>query len=374
MSETKKRLELRSVFDLGLPSVGSREALCDSEAGIYLTASEEYPAPDPYVVLESSSSKINRFLDPTHPYKTPGFFFAKLSGPLYFTYCNLTATDDGDIIREGYPNRNAPFDAWPFTYLPGRERRKDGYYYDREPAFYLPHDVLIGAHSSAGVFGHFLLDTVSTALLFRNQLIEERLKLALFEPSPWMLDLLSAAGIPAGSILVIPQRIVRFRSAIVTSALSATSTYSPGSIVTGMYETLRKAMPRPLSIPPLRIFLLRGEKAKRIANEIEVAAVFADAGFLAAKPHHLSIECQMILASSADIIAGSFGSGHALSGLMAAGSVAIEFLPPDKEDAWFLRLAARRHLDHRIVVTGEDGKVNIEWLKSRLESLFTRSG
>lgn len=331
---------------------------------------EHYPAPAPTVSLNPSALRTNRFLSPPRPYSFGPFFLAKLRSPLYLKYCNLVATPDGVLIHESYPNRGATFGKWPFTYLPGIESTDEGYIYSPGPAVDVPDDVLIVAHSSASVFGHFVMDSLSVAISLRRQIVQRGLKIALFQPQQWMLDLLRFAGIPQTSIITLSERIVRFRSAIITSALAAQTTYTPGSLAVETFDHLRRRTFLRARVPPLKLFLRRGGATARMSNESEVADLFAEAGYAVLSPHKMSIPTQMAIASGAVAVAASYGSGHALSGFMSAGATVIELLPSDAEDNWFIRLAARRHLNHRIVVVERSANVDVQSLKTQLEGLL----
>jgi hypothetical protein len=99
----------------------------------------------------------------------------------------------------------------------------------------------------------------------------------------------------------------------------------------------------------VKVFLDRDSARRRVINQKEVVQYFADAGFVIAKPEHMSLQAQIDLFSRAEVIVGQTGAGLA-NMLFAPEKARIIVLSGNPEDpgphSYFPNLA--RALGHEM--------------------------
>jgi capsular polysaccharide biosynthesis protein len=170
-------------------------------------------------------------------------------------------------------------------------------------------------------FGHFLLETVPR--LWARDLassLGRRLCVLRGEAfSPWQARLLELAGIDPGDIVRIgaPAILADVVQPAPLHELHQRTHPQLQPLTGAMVEAARV---RSAAKPAPRLYLTRRHAAKRaLINEDEVIAVFERRGFVIVAPERLPVEDQLVLAASAERLAGPSGSQMHLSMFQPSG-------------------------------------------------------
>ncbi len=293
-------------------------------------------------------------------------FYAGLSDVFYHPYCNILTHNDEIVYEDTIAETGRSFDAWPLNHLQlGQVRQQD----EREclPKIWGP--TLIGGHSSMGIFGHFLLDTLPVIIRYREMLNSGEVKIAFFTLTDWIQSFLKLANVDTNSIISLDIQPTWFSHSIISHHHSAKTTQYPCANVDISFEILRERISGDGSFE--KVFFLRGNAAKRLRNEPEVAALFASRGFVILDPQKFSVEKQAQIVKNATVFASVFGSGFSLCPLMAAGGSVIELSPGNIVDHWLRRLVARFHLRHfNIIYDGETLAIDVAALAKALDRIL----
>ncbi|TPL92823.1 glycoside hydrolase family 99-like domain-containing protein [Mesorhizobium sp. B2-3-10] len=206
-----------------------------------------------------------------------------------------------------------------------------------ETATEIDADVIIPMHRSQA-FGHVVFDVIPQLLAFRDEIIAERLRVVLSTKAPkWLIRMLSVWGFLPHHFLILDAASTaayRFRSAIVSNALTTFTTFFPHPETADLMSRTLVSPPAVQDFPARRIYLGRSSETtnsgRTITNEAELQAALVKRGFKIIDPATLAYSDQIDLFSGAEIIVGAHGSAFANLLWSKAGTVVIDLMP----DAW----------------------------------------
>jgi hypothetical protein len=165
---------------------------------------------------------------------------------------------------------------------------------------------------SAFNYGHYLLDMFPLAFLARQLLVDRRLNYVVDRTTPLMLDVIYRSlyqlGIGLDQMVIAGAAPQRVESLIVVDGVSEHGSYlSP--LAVGALESLALTV---VPGPPRRLFVLRANAPQRLlANQDEVAARFAEAGYEVIDPGALSLAEQIVAFRAAERVVGVMGAAMA---------------------------------------------------------------
>lgn len=171
--------------------------------------------------------------------------------------------------------------------------------------------------------------------------------------APMEREALEFAGVDGASIFEMPNRtFVRVTELWVPPrGLQGASGIVPEAV--HALNTLCRAGAR----RGTRVFISRaGARRRRIAHEIDVAALLERHGFEIVVPEHMSIERQADLFSAADVIVAVHGAGLTNLVFATEGALVIELQPPALDDARMMlywNVATARRLRYVQVICAE---------------------
>jgi capsular polysaccharide biosynthesis protein len=265
----------------------------------------------------------------------------------------------GDRVRAGYPETKKPT---------GTERRIPS-------AIYLGH---LMDH-----YGHFLMETVSTFWAI-PYLQEQRF---LFHPflfgasiKPWMKPFFVSNGISSSKVEVIDSDL------LVDHLLVPERSYGVNTFLHVRQAEVYRAVKNmvELAVVPKgvgrHVFVSRSRLSKNIRGVTNAAAfdqAMERSGFAVIFPETMTIEEQVRIYASADILCGFAGSALHNCVFMEPGSHLIE-LGDARTPTFTLRtqnmcceLARVRlsHIDYRSMSAPRDDEIDIEWTVSQVQAL-----
>jgi len=165
---------------------------------------------------------------------------------------------------------------------------------------------------SAFNYGHYLLDMFPAAFLAKQLLGDQRLTYVVDRTTPLMLDVIYRSlyqlGVGLDQLVIAGPEPQRVESLIVLDGVSEHGSYlSPLAI--GALESLALTV---VPGPPRRLFVLRANAPQRLlANQAEVAARFAEAGYQVIDPGALSLPEQIVAFRAAERVVGVMGAAMA---------------------------------------------------------------
>jgi capsular polysaccharide biosynthesis protein len=206
-----------------------------------------------------------------------------------------------------------------------------------EAATEIDADVIIPMHYSQA-FGHVVFDVVPQLLAFRDEIVAERLRIVLSTKAPrWLIRMLSVWGFLPHHFLILDAAntaAYRFRSAIVSNALTTFTTFFPHPESADLMARTLETTPAIQDQPARRIYLGRSSETaysgRTITNEAELQAALVKRGFKIIDPATLTYPDQIALFADAEIVVGAHGSAFANLIWSRAGTVVFDLMP----DAW----------------------------------------
>lgn len=185
---------------------------------------------------------------------------------------------------------------------------------------------LAGPHlflgNAFGHFGHFLLEGLSRLWALRHFL---DLPVVLYNATlaSWQMEILAALGLESDRLVLLDEPAIVERLIIPSAAydlhVSCTArmgeTWDAIAVAVGQHGDGTAQGPE-------RIYLSRSlfPHNRRLNNEHEVEAVFAELGFSIIHPQTMPILDQIKMAAGADVVAGAAGSAMYLSAFQAVGA------------------------------------------------------
>lgn len=201
-------------------------------------------------------------------------------------------------------------------------------------------DVILPFHASFA-FGHCMFDVLPQILLFEEEIRGGSLKIVLPTEHPqWVWNLLSYWGFTSDQVVQLPSRAFRFRSAIVSNALTTLSSFYPNPVSISQYRQHRYA---PLvgnwqSTSGYSVYLKRGRAIafsdRSIDNEAEVIRALEGLGFRIIEPDRLSYADQIHIFQNASTIIGAHGWAFANLIWCRPGTRVIDLMPDDWIGYW----------------------------------------
>lgn len=212
-----------------------------------------------------------------------------------------------------------------------------GLHLKAETATEIDADVIIPMHYSQA-FGHVIFDVVPQLLAFRDEIVGERLRVVLSTKAPkWLIRMLSVWGFLPHHFLILDAAntaAYRFRSAIVSNALTTFTTFFPHPKTADLMSRTLVSPPSVQDYPVRRIYLGRSSETansgRTITNETELRAALVKRGFKIIDPATLAYSDQIDLFTDAEIIVGAHGSAFANLMWSKEGTVVFDLMP----DAW----------------------------------------
>lgn len=322
--------------------------------------SVEIQVEKPVICMDPNSNGLPGHLRDFAAHYDSADFFCADGDVSWFRYCNLICRINGSLISDCMPQG---FDKFPFHMLIHKQKHYDGrdfICFDAEKLPQIDRPSILGGHYAIGIFGHFIIDLLSTVLQLREHITTGELDIATFGYSGWMYELLALIGI--NNVSVYDTRAVRLKHGIVTPAVSGQMTARPGKIVADLYDEISNRTRDPRTTSRSVYFSRGNDPKRRFANEGEIRTVLSEMGFGIIDPTTISIQEQCAIAANANLIIGMFGSSLALAPLMKRGSKLLEITPPNQHDAWLVRLSSLRGIEHYVYVTQElkDGATVID--------------
>lgn len=173
---------------------------------------------------------------------------------------------------------------------------------------------LYANHGGYTVYGHFLLETV-TSIFALLPLIRRGAVSILLPPTnqTWPIKLLLSLGVGVEAIVPPAAAIMAFDRLIVSSAISANSTFNPGRVALAFARDILRNMPQRAS--GRRLFVTRKgaitTSRRQIANEDRLRVKLEALGFEAVDPSRLRFLDQVRLFAEANCVVGANGSAFA---------------------------------------------------------------
>lgn len=208
-----------------------------------------------------------------------------------------------------------------------------------EPEF-IDENVLLPFHASYA-FGHYIFDALPQILYWEMEIKSGLLKIGLSTEHPaWLLNLLQYWDFTSDHILQLPTKAFRFRSAIISNALTTRTSFHPNPLPIEQYRESNRA--RASSHAPATsataIYLTRDRTQsfsdRSIENELELIAALEKKGFCIVTPEALSYADQIELFKNASTIVGPHGSAFANLIWCRPGTRVIDLMPDDWVGFW----------------------------------------
>jgi len=221
--------------------------------------------------------------------------------------------------------------------------------------------VIFPLHASFA-FGHCVLDALPQLIFWQDEIKRGRMKIGLSATVPaWFQQILGTWGFERRHFLVLPNRPILFRTAIIANALSSLTTFFPHP---GTLQQFRStAAKERRTAAPLRVYLRRGPQtsysSREIENEDEVVISLEAVGFRSVNPADLPYDEQRELFSNASIVVGAHGSAFANLVWCAPGTKVVDLMPDDWvgywgssgiTERWLSRLAGACKLDYAVLL------------------------
>ncbi|QGM96367.1 glycosyltransferase family 61 protein [Methylocystis parvus] len=356
----------KSFSDLGLTEVDSLEAVARTPNSILREAPEQTISGELTVFEIDADGFIEKIVGVG--YVPPRRFYANVSDIFYHPFCNIVTRDDEIVFEDTIAEMGRSFEAWPLNHL---QLARVGNPQSREtlPKYWEP--MILGGHSSFGIFGHFLLDMLPLLVRYRPMLNSGELKIGFFQVKDWIRDFFAVIDVDFDCVQTLAAQPTWFAHAVVSHHHSAKTTQYPCANAEIAYAFLRDRVEDVNLFR--RVFFLRGDAVKRLKNEAEVAALFASRGFVVLDPQKFSVEKQAEIMKHAEVFASVFGSGFSLSPLMKPGvGKVIELAPSTIIDYWLRRLLSRFDLEHySIVYDGEAQTIDVGVLAKILDRILS---
>lgn len=189
--------------------------------------------------------------------------------------------------------------------------------------------IAVIAPRTSGAYYHWMLDVLPTVYLLQLCGIRpDRYVIHGKRPAPFQRETMAKLGIDSRSILVSEDSLCLQAKTIVVPQL--TQGLRPQwacrflrDALLGLTEYADKSGTR------TRLYISRALASKRrVTNESEIAAVFADRGFQFIQPECMPLDKQLRLFASAEAIAGPHGSGLTNMLFCPPGAKVVELFSP----------------------------------------------
>ncbi len=181
-------------------------------------------------------------------------------------------------------------------------------------------------------YGHFLFDGLPAIFLQRPLLPGSRVRVVGPRLLPWQRDILAALDL-ADIYLPVSGPVV-FRKLLATTMLSL-HVAAPTSFLRPMFDFLRFRFGGPAGVPRRRVFLSRGDTARRVLrNRPAVEAALTRAGLEIVQPARLAFRDQVALLDGCRTVVGESGAALANLGFAQPGTRVLELQPECFDDGW----------------------------------------
>lgn len=267
-----------------------------------------------------------------------GRFFNCLAHPRSVS----VVTSDGKLITESM--RVYRFVDPTLTKLNYLKEEDGKQFQTAQASGYIEEDVLIPVHASIA-FGHCLFDAIPQILIFENEIKQGKIKVVLPDCVPsWFQGILSSWDFLPHHFLILPtfpSKVFRFKSAIISNALTTYTTFYPNP---KMFERYRQGIAStPLKKPKGNasksvVYLTRKAEStysgRVIENDQELVRALERVGGVIADPASMTYQDQIELFRSADVIVGAHGSAFANLVWCRPGTQVIDLMPDDWVGFW----------------------------------------
>ena len=253
------------------------------------------------------------------------------------------------------------------------EFRENGPVQTKPAKTFIDADVLIPLHGSEA-FGHVIFDAIPQILAFEEEIKAGQIKVLMREQMfTWYARILQTWGLHPHHFLVLPAKnesSYRFRSAIVSNALTTFSTFFPNPGTIERYRQSLTSLPKPPAAEHRRLVYLNRlpgttHSGRTITNENELQKMLVRRGFHVVDPATLAFAEQVQLFTQADVIVGAHGSAFANLIWCRPGARVVDLMPDDwvnfwGSDAgvteyWVARICALMDLQYSVVLCESPG-------------------
>ncbi len=200
---------------------------------------------------------------------------------------------------------------------------------------------LVLNHWGGKNFGHFIFDSLPAVFLFLSEIIRGKIRILTSPLKSWQWAFLDRMGIPRDTVVEVSADICRCERIVFPSSLCDNLNF-PSPITRAFLEYLKiSGRGQYRSEAPRRIYVSReGYDNRSMMNEPELAEALAMLGFVKICPEALSIDDQISIFSSAEIIVGEIGAALSNVAFAPTGCRVIEIMPELKPSVWIKNLCS----------------------------------
>lgn len=269
-------------------------------------------------VADRDGERRRRLQEPAPSYLAERLLISRLPGALVDTNRYLICPTERQYLIDS-TRFHRPLPSWGYTAI-----ARDIYERDVEVEPREERVAVLGAQSNL-IYGHWLVESVARALLFRP-FDDGSVMYLCPQMEPWQREALALVGVPEERILILSprHRLTRFREVFAISrGMSKLPMLIPGAL------SALAALAPPVT-RRRRLYISRAQvQRRRISNEADLVEALERHGFETIHPQMLPISKQIELFSEAEAVVGSFGSGLTNLIFSPPGTLVIELQPED---------------------------------------------